>query len=109
MAPGQVHDINYRLDYNERQGNSSQWCLCIDDFKPRTMHLSHADTESTNKQHSSSAFVQLNQGDVTLIRLEMAKQYWIKTDGRISVGMCLYESLKLVFIFFKKCSFKVEL
>lgn len=29
MAAGQVHDIHYWVDYNERQGNNSQWCLCI--------------------------------------------------------------------------------
>ncbi len=45
MAAGQVHDIHYWLDYNEQQGNNSEWCLCIDDFKPRTICTSHTDTE----------------------------------------------------------------
>lgn len=34
MAPRQVHDIHYWLDYNERRGNNSRWCLCAGDFKP---------------------------------------------------------------------------
>lgn len=60
MELGQVHDIHYWLGYNEGQGNNSQWCLCIDDFKPRTMYLSHTEAESTNKQHSSSTVAEFN-------------------------------------------------
>lgn len=30
----------------------------------------------------------------------MGKQYWIKVDGRISVGMCLYVFTKLVLCFY---------
>lgn len=46
MAPSQVHDTHYWLDYNEGQGNNSLWCLCIDDFKPRTTSTSHTLTVS---------------------------------------------------------------
>lgn len=61
VAPGQEHDTHYWLDYNEEQGNSSQWCLCIDEFKTQNnMYLSHTDTGSTNKQPPTSTFVQLN-------------------------------------------------
>lgn len=61
------------------------------------MCLSHTDTESTNKQHSSSTFIQFKKGDVTLIWLEVGKQYWIKTVGHISVGLCLYE-ISVIFL-----------
>lgn len=88
MALGQVHDIHYWLGYNDGQGNNSLWCLCMDDFNPE-QSISHT-RYWVNKQHSSSTVVEFNLSDVTLIWLELGKQYWIRPDGHISVGMCLY-------------------
>lgn len=102
-APGQVHDIHYRWDYNERHGNGSRPCLYIDIFKPWTIDSSHT-------RVSFFFFLRRRTNEIIVHPIRLAwchidcithggkKSDWIKADGRISVGMQLRVCMKILFL-----------
>lgn len=69
MEPGQVHDIHYWLDYNDGQGNNSPWGLCMDDFKPGTIYLSHMILSQQTTFFFNSCWIQPQWCHTDLIRI----------------------------------------